>query len=229
MLSRSYRRLLPAVSRSGANNNSLRPHPLSVAAGHDWPSPCCFCSPVITHQRRSWSDNAHVIPDSYKKKPKKSSPGLSEGASSGRIAWYEDKAKKKATALPKLCTGCGVEMVSHPSQQRNANNQRREQKMTAGEDAVRGDDRSKRAQKKARYADVLDNPGDKSLCGRCIALQGGNVWKAYDALKDVDAKVFSSQLSHIVSRRRFGLCVVVVDATDPEFSAVRKLRDSIKG
>ena len=41
-------------------------------------------------------------------------------------------------------------------------------------------------------------------------------------------KCFSSQLAHIVSRRKFGLCIVVIDGTDPEFSSVRKLRDAIK-
>jgi hypothetical protein len=55
----------------------------------------------------------------------------------------------------------------------------------------------------------------------------GNVWNAYDALKDVDASVFANQLSHIVHRRKFGLCIVVVDATDPEFSSVKRLRDVI--
>ena len=43
-------------------------------------------------------------------------------------------------------------------------------------------------------------PGEQVLCQRCKSLQSGNVFQAYDALKDVDAKVFSSQLEHIVSR-----------------------------
>ena len=42
---------------------------------------------------------------------------------------------------------------------------------------------------------------------------------AYDALKDVDASVFMNQLSHVVQRRKFGICLVVVDATDPEFTS----------
>jgi len=143
----------------------------------------------------------------------------------GRIAWMDDAAKKKKG--PQLCTGCGVEMVAGGSQ----GSQQQQQKMAAGREATQYSTRSKRQDKRARYVDVMDNgSGSKNapLCMRCRALQHGNVWKAYDALKDVDAKVFSAQLAHIVSRRQFGLCIVVVDAIDPEFTSVRGLRDTIR-
>lgn len=100
--------------------------------------------------------------------------------------------------------------------------------MTAGElDAIssdygHGQQRTKKQEKKARYADVLDKEtlyAQGNICQRCVALQSGNVMDAYDALKDVDASVFTNQLSHVVQRRKFGICLVVVDATDPEFTS----------
>ena len=161
-----------------------------------------------------------------------------QGAISGRIAMFDDK-KKKNGGMPKLCLGCGVEMVSSSSSSSSgvsSSNNSKKMMMTAGElDAIssdygHGQQRTKKQEKKARYADVLDKETTPqgNLCQRCVALQSGNVMDAYDALKDVDASVFMNQLSHVVQRRKFGICLVVVDATDPEFSSVRKLRDAIK-
>lgn len=136
-------------------------------------------------------------------------------AASGRISLIdESKRKSKASALPELCSGCGVEIVSGGGGN--------EKQLYSGNDATQ--ERTKRQEKKARYFDLLDAK-NKLLCKRCESLQIGDIRGAYDALKDVDADVFSSQLSHIVGRRQFGLCIVVVDATDPEFSMVNNLRN----
>ena len=136
----------------------------------------------------------------------------------GRIQITDEKGGGKLTKRPKLCSGCGVEVVSHGGTS----------KFTTGEQAVA--DRSKTAAKKARYYDVFDASFQADggfLCQRCKALQSNNIWKAYDALTDVSPEVFRDQLSRIISRRRFGLCIVVVDATDPEHSAMKKLRKTI--
>lgn len=62
---------------------------------------------------------------------------------------------------------------------------------------------------------------------RCKFLKADNVWAAFDALRDVEPEVFSNQLKHIVSRHRFSVGVMVIDATDSEFSLIRTLRKSI--
>ena len=167
---------------------------------------------------RQWSEASNAA---LKRRKKASSKLRQGGASSGRIAVLEQGGKNGK--MPKLCTGCGVEMVSGGG---GGNN---DKQMAAGDDATQGYSRTKKQEKKARYADIFDRDSSSTqLCQRCKSLQKGNVMAAYDALKDVDAKVFSSQLAHIVSRRKFGLCIVVIDGTDPEFSSVRKLRDAIK-
>jgi hypothetical protein len=166
---------------------------------------------------RQWSEASNTA---LKRKKKTNSNLRQGGASSGRIAVLEQGGKNGK--MPKLCTGCGVEMISGGG----GNN---DKQMAAGHDATQSNTRSKKQEKKARYADIFDRESSSTrLCQRCKSLQNGNVMAAYDALKDVDAKVFSSQLAHIVSRRKFGLCIVVIDGTDPEFSSVRKLRDVIK-
>jgi ribosome biogenesis GTPase A len=173
----------------------------------------------------SWSNKSAAHQQSAttinKKKKRRSNINLQGGASAGRIALVNVGGKKSKSNLPKLCSGCGVEMVSSSSFSSS--------KMATGEDALFSA-RTKRQEKKARYADILDKDTTSAtnLCQRCVALQSGNIMDAYDALKDVDASVFMNQLSHVVSRRTFGLCVVVVDATDPEFSSVSNLRDAIK-
>ena len=218
-------------------------------------------APSRNNKQIRWSNEATNQP--MTKPKKKKSPGVRQtgGAQLGRVAMLESgKVNKKGT--PKLCTGCGVEMIGSSRGGRDHNTNMK--KMAAGEEAYGQYERTKKQEKKSRYADVFDTetrgitPGEQVLCQRCKSLQSGNVFQAYDALKDVDAKVFSSQLEHIVSRRRFGLCVVVVvrtfvnvwysssssfviqshsssfdtirnkDGTDPEFSSVRKLRDAIK-
>ena len=57
-----------------------------------------------------------------------------------------------------------------------------------------------------------------------------NLWQAYDALHDVSPEVFAQQLQHvIVGRNARALILLVVDATDPEHSAVKNLRRLIGG
>jgi hypothetical protein len=88
---------------------------------------------------------------------------------------------------------------------------------------------SKKEAKRARFYDSLDGIfKTEFFCDRCKALKDENIWKAYDALHDVEPSVFRDQVQHIVQRRRFGYCVLVVDATDPIHSAIKKLRDAIK-
>jgi len=98
--------------------------------------------------------------------------------------------------------------------------------MLAGQEAVESTGLSKTQQKKLRYADITDT-NSSFLCDRCKALKSDNIWKAYDALYDVSPEVFSKQLQHIVNRRRFGMCILVVDSTDPEHSAMKHLRRCI--
>ena len=102
--------------------------------------------------------------------------------------------------------------------------------MVAGRQAV-NTELSKRQAKQARFADALDTTpyshktgvGQGFLSDRCKALKSNNIWKAYDALHDVSAEIFAKQLKHIVSRRKFGLCICLVDATD-EHSIMKHLR-----
>jgi GTP-binding protein EngB required for normal cell division len=86
---------------------------------------------------------------------------------------------------------------------------------------------SKTAAKMARYADTFDKQASDFICNRCKALKRNDVWAAYDALRDVEPGVFMAQLKSIVQRRRFALCIYVLDATDPEFTAVNSLRNAI--
>lgn len=125
-----------------------------------------------------------------------------------------DAGKKRSNAV-KLCVGCGSQIVSGDAYS-----------IATGANAV-NPELSKTQAKKARYVDISDKTTGTFLCNRCKALQGNNIWEAYDALRDVEPKVFMDQLKHIVSRRRFGLCVMVVDATDSEHSTVKSLRKAI--
>ncbi|KAL7540446.1 hypothetical protein ACHAWF_006737 [Thalassiosira exigua] len=162
-----------------------------------------------------------------KKKKKKGTP--SAGQVHGRIAFSRGGKKTK---VPQLCAGCGVEIGGGGGKGGGGGG-------AAFATGAEADDesRTKRQRKMARYAELGSGGGDRAggigsdgpFCERCSALRRDDVWKAHDALKDVDAEVFASQVRHIVGRRRFGLCVAVVDATDPEFSGVRKLRDVVKG
>lgn len=122
----------------------------------------------------------------------------------------------------RLCSGCGVEVIRGGARGSSKN-----VGMIAGEEAVAETGATKKQQKKMRYVDVSDRESSSFLCDRCKALKSNNVWKAYDALYDVSPEVFSKQLRHIVSRRRFGMCILVVDSTDPEHSAMKNLRKSI--
>ena len=133
------------------------------------------------------------------------------------MAVQSSKVSKKGS---RLCSGCGVEVMQSKDGRQNVG-------MIAGEEAVGETGASKTKQKKLRYLDVSDIGASSFLCDRCKALKKDNVWKAYDVLYDVSPEVFSKQLRHIIGRRRFGLCVLVVDSTDPEHSAMKNLRKSI--
>ena len=171
------------------------------------------------HQRSLLpATNIRLLSSPSFKKKKNAKPKPLSGAA-GRIQMQQIEGKKrKSSSSPKLCSGCGVEVTKGESPM----------KLAAGEDAL-DPSRTKKQAKKARYMDPTDKTqsGD-FLCQRCKALQSNNIWKAYDALRDVQPKVFLEQLRHIVSRRRFGLCIMVVDATDAEHTAVRNLRDAIR-
>lgn len=134
-------------------------------------------------------------------------------AREGRIVSIEESKVKGA----RLCVGCGAQVT------RGGNDA---VGMIGGEEAVDDSGLSKKEQKKMRYLDVTD-ANSNFLCNRCKALKSENLWNAYDALYDVAPSVFSKQLSFIVRRRQFGLCVLVVDSTDPEHTAMKRLRKSI--
>lgn len=149
-----------------------------------------------------------------KKKERKNR--ASPNSKDGRILVVQgSKVSKKGN---QLCVGCGVQVMRQGSSRDDVG-------MISGSDAVQESGLSKRKEKLMRFVDVSE--GSAFLCKRCKALRNDNVWKAYDALHDVSPEVFAKQLQHIVGRRRFGLCILVVDSTDPEHSAMKKLRKSI--
>lgn len=161
-------------------------------------------------------------PNKKKKKPVR---GRGGGGTAGRIAMQEPSYKRKGKSKkPRLCTGCGTEVISGQTADGGSI-------FATGEDAVAkgGSGGSKRSAKLARYADLGDKHQQSStfLCQRCEALKSDNIWGAYDAIRDVDPVVFTEQLGHIVRRRKFGLCIIVADATDPEHSAPKNVRRSI--
>jgi len=126
-----------------------------------------------------------------------------------------------------LCSGCGTAVLA------GGDNRSGDVVFTTGGNAV-APSLTKNQTKKTRYFSFGDQkaiPGVRQdsnfLCSRCKALQSNDIWKAYDAIRDVDAKVFAEQIKHIVARRRFGMCIVVADATDPEHSAPKNLRQAI--
>jgi 50S ribosome-binding GTPase len=143
-------------------------------------------------------------------------------ADAGRIVLHQANIKRLKPGQVKLCAGCGTEVrrLGRADQQISAH------QVIAGVDAA-DENRTKNQSKKARYAEAAEANKGAFLCDRCRALQSDNIYRAYDALADVSPEVFSSQLRHIVGRRRYGLCLVVVDSTDPEHSAVKHLRRSI--
>ncbi|KAJ1452886.1 hypothetical protein M885DRAFT_299727 [Pelagophyceae sp. CCMP2097] len=129
----------------------------------------------------------------------------------GRIAVGIGEGHRMKAGV-KTCMGCGVEVVGGLSG------------LATGSKAMEVTAATKK--KKASFSDITD--GGK-MCSRCSALKKGDVWSAYDALRDVGPEVFKKQLEYIVQRRRFGLCVYVVDAADFEGSVVAGLRNLIKG
>lgn len=198
-VARSFRRLLPPQSRH-----------VSSWRHHQWTnSPAAARLTALSSCNHGFDDTTTRGFATHKKQPTR--------ANEGRIVSMQKFVKQKKQSGSRLCVGCGVE-VKHGGGGG----------MVGGEAAVKESGHSKKMQKKLRYVDVTT---EKSgfLCDRCKALKSDNIWKAYDALYDVSAEVFAKQLQHIVARRRFGLCILVVDSTDPEHSAMKSLRKCIGG
>lgn len=158
---------------------------------------------------------------SGKKKIKTKKSAGTGPAKAGRIILRDtNKKAKKNTRAPRLCGGCGVEIVDGSPIRTT---------MAAGNEAAESSLGSNK--KKAAYADMFDLPTRSFLCDRCQSLRSAekSIWGAYDALQDVDPGVFKRQLQYIVKRRRFGICIKVVDAADLEGSIVRGIRDAVGG
>lgn len=154
-----------------------------------------------------------------------------KGGDAGRVVIHQSSGGAGSGKLkqPRLCAGCGTEVRRH------ATGSDEKAAFLTGADALL-EGVSKKKAKLTRFVDAVEStPVSRKtgvsqgvfLCDRCRALQGDNVWKAYDALKDVSPEIFTSQLKHIVGRRQFGLCICVVDSTDAEHSAMKNLRRSI--
>eukprot|EP00977_Amphora_coffeiformis_P026852 scaffold31109_cov175-Amphora_coffeaeformis.AAC.6 len=152
--------------------------------------------------------------------PKKNKSHLSASSTAGRIAIQEPyKNSKKQSKKTRVCSGCGAAVVSGKDGQEYGG-----QIFSTGTAAV-DKNASKKEAKQARYFDFGDRDNSSTfLCQRCKKLNANDIWSAYDAIRDVDASVFQAQLKHIVARRKFGMCIVVADATDPEHSAPKHLR-----
>lgn len=151
---------------------------------------------------------------------KRKKTGPSPPSSGGRVVLHQShpSGKNRQSGKIRLCAGCGSQVVSS-----------NKSGIAGGQDAI-DHTMSKRQAKLSRFMDVMDASGGGAqgfLCERCKSLQSDDIWSAYDALRDVEPNVFLDQLKLIVSRRRFGLCIVVVDVTDSEHTAVRNLRDAI--
>jgi 50S ribosome-binding GTPase len=159
--------------------------------------------------------------------------GHRSNATAGRIALVQQtpNAKKKKTPTVQLCLGCGAEVRN--SKDANAiSDESTSRALLTGTDTVLAG-QSKKMAKQARFVDAVtpnSNRGGgplsrtKFYCQRCVALQQDQVYNAYDALRDVSADVFAHQVKHVVSRRTYGLCLLVVDATDSEHSALKHVR-----
>lgn len=169
---------------------------------------------VVTLARRNWTNNKSNNNKNNNKENKKKQQMTPMNAKEGRVA-FQGQLKGKSNS--KLCTGCGVEVIKGAGDGQSA--------IMSGEDALDG--RSKTASKKDRYLDVTDSRNSGFLCARCKSLRTGSITKAYDALQDVAPSVFLKQLQYIVGRRKFAMCIAVVDATDPEHSAPKVLRKAI--
>ncbi|KAA8498098.1 protein YqeH [Porphyridium purpureum] len=137
----------------------------------------------------------------------------------GRVALIERTRSKAKDG--RLCRGCGAEVRA------DMGNREAEPTEVMGGAKVT-EDASRRRNKKMRWTNILETK-KSFLCQRCRALEQGDVFHARDALRDVTPDVFKGQLKHIVTRRRFSLCVKVVDAADFEGSIVPSLRDCIGG
>jgi GTP-binding protein EngB required for normal cell division len=149
--------------------------------------------------------------------PRVQRSGVGGSAAEGRVVLHEDTIPRasKHGATSQMCVGCGTEVRAGISEG-----------MVAGAEAV-DIGQNKKMAKNARYINTTDANLGTFLCHRCASLQSGDIWSAYDALRDVSPQVFKEQLKHIVSRRKFGFCILVVDATDPEHTAVRNLRQCV--
>lgn len=124
-------------------------------------------------------------------------------AKEGRII---SKERLKSGQQGRICRGCGVQLHARDSSQLKAESQSH-----------------RKASKRLGFLDITQT-SDAFLCQRCRSLNENKILNAYDALQDLDPAVFGKQLSYITNRRQFGLCLLVVDATDPEHTCVKDLR-----
>ena len=221
----SFRRMMTVIPSSQHHHHQQQQ---SMVTPYYHPTRCYPIVPTEQQQQQQQQQQQRRTFASSNSPKKKSNttnkPQHHKPAEAGRIVLHQSNIKKLKPGQVKLCSGCGTE-VRRASTKNDT--QISAHQIIAGVDADRDVERSKKQTKKARYADAVDMDKGAFLCDRCKALQSENIFRAYDALADVSPEVFSSQLQHIVGRRRYGLCIVVVDSTDPEHSAVKNLRKII--
>ena len=155
------------------------------------------------HYTASGKQNPYPDPPNPKGKKKSKTPGTG-AAVYGRVAAYGNKHKDHG----KMCTGCGVEVLAPGSGGAQGAAVGGAAVLDAGSAEKRG----------SRYVDAFEkgSRGGGFLCARCKSLKKGDVWAAYDALRDVEPAVFKKQLKSIVGRRRFSLCVKVWRTVAPK-------------
>ena len=228
--SKSYSRALGTSTTAfqyGRNSITSRIARASVISVQ--PPPTINTVVLLRNPRKSITSNGRTFATSTKKNNRNKGSSnkkhnvLQASSTAGRIAMPQTGLKRSKSGKSKLCSGCGAEVI--------AGSQPSEGVVFSTGDAAVDENASKNAQRRARYYDFggRENDTGSFLCDRCKALNKTNIWKAYDAIRDVDASVFAAQLKLITSRRRFGLCIVVADATDPEHSAPKNYLRRIVG
>jgi hypothetical protein len=221
------------LTTSSTNMDSIVPIASSAIFSSSWrsvhptTSSDCFEQRPTFRSFASDSSSHQSKQQQHRKQPQQqqnNNKNKAKPSEAGRIVLHQNNLKKLKPGQVKLCNGCGTEVRRASSK---SNDQISAHQIIAGVDANKDIELSKKQAKKARFAEATSMDKGAFLCDRCRALQSENIYRAYDALADVSPEVFSNQLQHIVGRRRYGLCIVVVDSTDPEHSAVKHLRRSI--
>lgn len=193
---------------------------------------------AITLAQRNWTDglrytsNREKSLEAYKpirkKKAPRLSPKLKKWVVKKIVARERQEEETQTKQRERLCTGCGVAVKTTSAGERGSSRNRSTKNLVLARTA-RGNknDIGRRPERFVDVADPENDDGNTFLCQRCHDLNSGNIYKAYDALRDVDPSVFVKQLRYIVGRRAWGVCVAVVDATDPEHSAPKVLRKAV--